>query len=529
MRGCGPDGPGGLSHLEDAVHLLRQAPLATFLCHWTGSLPFALGLLRYWNDITNPRTSDSTCALEALVLALLLLWMNCWRAVFAGRLQRQLSGATDTPWTRLRIWRLAAGQGFFGATKLPMMAIALLVMFPLAATVAFYRNTAVLSGREDLDPRQVMARARELAGRQTAQSWTLLPILTFLWLLVAVNLAVFLGLLPQLVRILTGYESAFSRSGAFFVLNPLFAMLVIAVSWIAFDPFIQAVYGVRCFRGESMETGEDLRAGLRLLRTPVLVLLLAVAVSSSAAVSRAAVSSADLEKSVQQTMQAHEYDWRLPPAPASASKSPWLLRMADHMIAGIRTASRVVADAFGRFIRWIFGDRFPQSQPGAPPSSGLHSSISVLMLAVVLLTAWMAWRKRRSRRAQPAGAAVAGLEPVRLDAEDLTPDRLPEESWIELAERCLREDNLRLALRAFYLANLAWLGRRELITIHPGKTNREYEAELRRRAREHAEARGLFTANIVAFERAWYGMHEVAGEDIAEFRRRTDEMKRVAA
>jgi hypothetical protein len=512
--------------LEDAVNLLRQAPLATFLCHWIGSLPFALFLLLYWNDATNPRTPNSTCALEALVLALLLVWMNCWRAVYAGRLQNQLSGAADTPWTGSRIWRLAAVQSFIGATKLPMMAIALLVMFPLAATVAFYRNTAVLSSRDDLDPRQILSRARELAGRQAAQSWTLLPVLTFLWLLVALNLAIFLGVLPQIVRILTGYESTFSRSRDYFVLNPLFAILVIAVSWIAFDPFVQAVYCVRCFRGESMETGEDLRAGLRLLRSPVLLMLLllfmAVGVNSSAA-----VSPADLEHSVQQTIQAHEYDWRLPPPPVSAAKSPWLMRMVDRMIEGVRSATRAVGNGVERFLRWLFGDRFPQPQPGAPPSSGLNSTVSLLLLAVILVAAWLSWRKLRSPRVRRTVSATAGPEPVRLDAEDLTPDRLPEESWIELAERSLRENNLRLALRAFYLANLAWLGRRGFISIHPGKTNREYEAELRRRARAHAEARGLFTANIAAFERAWYGMYEVTGDDIVQFRGRVSEMKKM--
>src|SRR5262249_39082614 len=157
-------------------------------------------------------------------------------------LERQLLGAADAPWTARRVWRLAAVQSFAGATRLPMMAIAMLVMFPLAATIAFYRNVTILSARNDLEPARVLSRARELAGRDAAQSWTLLPILLFLWLVVVVNLAVFLGVLPQIVRVLSGYESVFSRSRTFFVLNPLFPLLVLAVSWIAIDPFIQAVY-----------------------------------------------------------------------------------------------------------------------------------------------------------------------------------------------------------------------------------------------------------------------------------------------
>ncbi len=92
-----------------------------------------------------------------------------------------------------------------------------------------------------------------------------------------------------------------------------------------------------------------------------------------------------------------------------------------------------------------------------------------------------------------------------------------------MAIECLRQENYRLALRAFYLANLAWLGQRGFIAIHAGKTNREYELELRRKARQFAEARGLFGDNVSAFEAAWYGMHEVSGESVAEFR---DEARR---
>lgn len=518
-------GAGAIALLEEGTHLLRRTPLSTLACHWIGSVPLALAALRYWSDIGNPRTSDAQCAAEAAGLALLLVWMNCWRAVFAGRLSRQLSGSRETPWTARRLSNLLAVQSLAGATRLPMMVIASLVVFPLSATVSFYRNIAVLGDREDLDPTQMFARARQLAGRRIEQGWMVLPILALLWLVLALNLAMFLGFLPYVVRALTGYESSFSRSGQFFVLNPLFAMLVIAVSWIAFDPFVQAVYCVRCFEGESMETGANLRAGLRALRTPVAMLLLLLAVAHRSP----AVAPEELEQAVHQAMQSHEYDWRLPQPPPSAVKNSWLQRLADRMVTGLRALGRAAADGLERLLRWLFGENFPAAQPGAPPARGLHWSVYALMALVIGIALWMAWLRRRMRSAPPLEAAPVGLDAIRLDAEDLTPDRLPEERWLDLAEQCLREHNLRLALRAFYLANLAWLGRRQLISIHPGKTNREYQAELRRRARESAGAQQLFDRNVTSFERAWYGLHEVAADDVSDFRRRMDEMKRLAA
>jgi hypothetical protein len=132
----------------------------------------------------------------------------------------------------------------------------------------------------------------------------------------------------------------------------------------------------------------------------------------------------------------------------------------------------------------------------------------------------------RARRAKDAADAVREAAPaIRLDAEDLTADRLPEEEWLALAERALAEQNPRLAMRAFYLATLAWMGRSEYISIHAGKTNHEYELELKRRLRTFPEVRALFGANVTAFERAWYGLHDVALDEIAEFRARMGQMK----
>ena len=96
-----------------------------------------------------------------------------------------------------------------------------------------------------------------------------------------------------------------------------------------------------------------------------------------------------------------------------------------------------------------------------------------------------------------------------------------------MAAQAIADGNLRLALRAFYLANLAWLGRQEFIRIHPGKTNREFELELRRRTRAYPEARDLFSANVLAFERVWYGLHDVSEDDLTLFRDRSGEIKRI--
>src|SRR5215469_12689485 len=164
---------GPVTLVEEATHLLRRASLETLLCHWIGSVPFAVALLVFWRQLTHPPLSDAACAAESLGLALLLVWMNCWRSVFTGRLYRDLSGAVDTPWTGKRGWRLIANQAFLGATKLVVLPIALLSVFPLANVVAFYRSVPVLADRQDLNPFGLVAKARRIAARGTAQCWLL--------------------------------------------------------------------------------------------------------------------------------------------------------------------------------------------------------------------------------------------------------------------------------------------------------------------------------------------------------------------
>ena len=229
-------------------------------------------------------------------------------------------------------------------------------------------------------------------------------------------------------------------------------------------------------------------------------------------------------------MQGHEYDWRLPPETAAQNKPSWLVDMVDRMFHGLMWFTERAGKAIGNLVRWIFDKlSMPGADPGAAPAHALSLGIYVLIAVILMLAGLLAVRILRARRKRPPVATVAVAVPVRLEDEGITPDQLPEDQWIEMAEDYLREQNYRLALRAFYLANLAWLGRCEWIAIHPGKTNREYEGDLRRRARGFAEARGVFAENLVAFERAWYGLHPVAAADVELFRERNARMKALLA
>jgi hypothetical protein len=329
---------------------------------------------------------------------------------------------------------------------------------------------------------------------------------------------------------LTGYESQFNLANAFFVDSPLFLVLVLVSSWLAFDPFVQAVYCVRAFHAESLATGEDLRVALRRIRVAgvaAMMLLFAIVPARGAE----AVSPQQLHDSVQKAMQSPEYGWRIPPPPGGRlAGRPWVLRVADKILDVLNSLWRAVDKAISKLLEWLLGrgGLGMKEGGGAAPAAGLHWSLWLLIAAAAGAATWIAWRRRAFRRSR-ASAASPIVSAIRIDQVDVTADQLPEERWIEMALDCLRQENYRLALRAYYLAGLAWLGQRGFIAIHAGKTNREYELELRRKARQFSEARSLFQANVGAFEAAWYGMHDVTVEGVDAFRERLEGIKRAMA
>jgi hypothetical protein len=215
-----------------------------------------------------------------------------------------------------------------------------------------------------------------------------------------------------------------------------------------------------------------------------------------------------------------------PSAAKPAGNISWFVTVTDRLADTVQQGLRSAGKAIERLVEWL-REKLPNASgtdTATPPGLALHWSVYLLIAALLALVAVFVWRLRRART-KPARMLAAGGAAVSLQDENLLADRLPEEEWIALAESCLREADYRAALRALYLANLAWLGRAEWISIHSGKTNREYELEVRRRARQFPDARALFALNVASFERAWYGKHTVNAEDIDAFRQRLLDIK----
>jgi hypothetical protein len=532
--------------LEEAVHLLRAAPPGAITAYLAGSVPFLVGFLFFWTEMSRSRNAEADSVIEAFGVALLFLWMNAWKAVFAGQLRRQLDGTSAIPWTWRRAWAVVVVQASVQPLKLLLLPMAVVAILPAASACAFFRNvTALASGGQR--PGEVLKQARRQASLWQRDNWIALAILSAFTLVVFLNVALTLAVLPQLVRMLTGYESEFARSGVNFALNWTFFAAAAGITWLCVDPLTQAFYVLRCFLGEAIGTGADLKAELRgLSRAAAVVLLLLMiaggplrgarfSVPAGAGPlpdGRGSVGVAALDRSIDEVLAERQYRWRLArTAPEGRPFASGLVRFTEQVVEYVRRAMRFIGKWLGRLFRWLrelFGTPQPADERSGPAPSGLLR-VSLWLLAVVAAGGAVAlFLRSRSRRSRPLVAA-AGAPVVDLNDESLVASQWPEETWLALAEEWIGKQDLRMALRALYLGTLAYLGRTGLVAIHACKSNREYESELRRKSRATPEIPPLFRENLGSFERSWYGRHEVLSEDVGRFRENLDQIKLRAA
>jgi hypothetical protein len=182
----------------------------------------------------------------------------------------------------------------------------------------------------------------------------------------------------------------------------------------------------------------------------------------------------------------------------------------------------------GRFYRWLRGLLTPNVGTGSASLDwfGLAKALAALIAIVAVVAVVAMVFSSVARRRKPAIAVIASAAaPPDLRSENLVADQLPEDGWRELAREYASRGELVLALRAAWLAGLAHLGRRELIGIARYKSNRDYDRELRRRARERPPLLGAFDDNLRAFERSWYGKHEVSREGYMKFEENLDRIR----
>jgi hypothetical protein len=222
--------------------------------------------------------------------------------------------------------------------------------------------------------------------------------------------------------------------------------------------------------------------------------------------------------------------------PGDTSAKRGLPAVLEKTAKAIGDVLKTVGGWIEDLVRWLTQNKRPAPPPNSSSNwSWLSAFLSLsvfqwllilLIIALLVVLAMMLYRAWQRRQARPEVIAAEMLAATPdLADENLSAQQLPEEGWLQLASQLIAQGDLRLALRALYLASLAHLAGRDLITLAKFKSNRDYERELARRRHALPELASLFTENVSVFDRVWYGVHQVNRELLDHFARNVERIK----
>lgn len=539
------EGKGAIEIIEEAVHLLRLSPASLLASYYIGGLPFVLGLLYFWSDMSRNAFADKYCAAASFGLAMLFAWMKCWQAVFARQVRAQISREPAPAWTLGRIGHLAATQTIVQASGLFILPLALLMTVPFSWLYAFYQNASAEWDVESHDVKTLCKKSWQQAKLWPGQNHVLILILSLFGVFVFINVATGLFLLPYVLKSLLGVESLFTKSG-WAMLNTTFLAATFGISYLCLDPVVKAVYVLRCFYGSSLQSGEDLKVELKKFVpskgtvAAALMLLMASIPTHSAMASEdsdtlfceyqivsTSISPAEIDRSIREVISRREYTWRMPrerPEGDDRDRSGLLTTFMAWTVEVFKTCVKTIARWIGMVLDWL-DKLLPRTDNDIDEEpSGMGWMISVrgflflllaLLICILAVFSWRMWQRRKNRKVTVISQAVPSTPDLTDDQTGA--DELPVNRWLMLARELMDEGALRLAMRAFYLGTLAHLAEHEMITIAKHKSNRDYERELSRHAHEQQDLMDVFSNNVLMFDRVWYGKYELTPEDVSLF------------
>jgi len=198
----------GLVLIEEAVQLLRTAPVTVFALYCGGTVPFLLALFSFCTEMSYTRDAGAKCTASAVIVALAYCWMKGLEVFCCRELVRAYTGNVDRWWepkTMLSIWSRQIAFQPFGLFIKPL---AWLLLFPVTYVSSFFQNLTVLGGARRKDIRK----SWELARLWPAQNHTVYGLLSLLALIVFLDLYVVTFSTPFILKTLLGIEGFLTRS-----------------------------------------------------------------------------------------------------------------------------------------------------------------------------------------------------------------------------------------------------------------------------------------------------------------------------
>jgi hypothetical protein len=263
-----------------------------------------------------------------------------------------------------------------------------------------------------------------------------------------------------------------------------------------------------------------------------IILLFVLLFSFQCAAEEETRSAEKLDLAIEEVIHQREYQWRMPREVVEEEEQGLVYNFLEGMANLVKRAWKPIVRVWNKITDWL---RRQLSSPG-PTGSGrewtkgeLNLLILILIVVAAALVLFFLWRHRKSKRLSEPIQAEAMIPLPDLADENLIADQLPEEGWQKLAQDLLARGELRLGLRALFMASLAHLAEAQLITVARFKSNRDYLRELKRRAYDQKSIQDAFHQNVSDVDRVWYGMYPVTEDVLNRFLSNVEIMKRTIA
>jgi hypothetical protein len=255
--------------IEEAIHLLRRAPIETYAFFLVGITPFVLCFFRFCSEMSYSKFAETYLPGFASTLALSYLWMKAFQYLACRQLVLVYTRDFSNQRTFGRILRSCVHQAAihpFGLIAKPMAALAAipgfltfvpLLMLPASIIFSFFQNASILITGERGD----FAKCWRLSVTRGRTAASLLLLSLFLRIVIFLNVYTTIGILPYLLKALFGVDTFLSRDFRWLI-SFSYLVGIGLISYFAVDLLIKAIQVIQVCRAEAQTTGQDLQRSL---------------------------------------------------------------------------------------------------------------------------------------------------------------------------------------------------------------------------------------------------------------------------
>ena len=184
--------------IDEAIALLREIPKPVLSLYFAGSVPFVLGALYFWSEMSRSSFAASYASSASFILALLFIWMKFWHALFCIQL-RAFTARETVIWAPSRLWNLFLVQTAIQPSRLVVLPVAILLLIPFGWIYAFYENVSVVGDGRGLQINPVLQHAWKLSLLWPKTNHLLIWVLSPFMLVSAIVFALGMGYLLPIV------------------------------------------------------------------------------------------------------------------------------------------------------------------------------------------------------------------------------------------------------------------------------------------------------------------------------------------